>query len=158
MVTNKGISIFIFIASLIALSIAYIFQFIGYPPCKLCLYQRIPYFLLMVLALISMRYNKYYIVTLIIIAMIAEILLAGFHVGVEHHIFSFHTSCSNPANLAENIEQFKQSLEKASTVPCDKPTLFFLGLSMASWNFIYSILLFLTYLSLLYANYQKKVR
>lgn len=158
MVNNKAASIFVLVASIVALSIAYIFQFIGYTPCKLCLYDRIPYFILIALASISICYNRWYIIVMIILVMIAEILLAGFHVGVEHHIFSFKTACSNPANLAENVEQFKQLLETAPTVPCDKPTLFFLGLSMASWNFICSILLLLIYSLLLYANYQKKVR
>ena len=77
---------FIFLVSIIALVSAYFIEYIlGHQPCNLCLYERIPYFLAILITLINYKYNKlekYLILLLAIIFLIATIL-SLYHLGIE---------------------------------------------------------------------------
>ena len=76
--------------------------------------------------------------------MLFNIGLASYHVGVEQKIFKGPSSCSsNDLNEIEDLEKLKEVLLKTKAIRCDEPQFFFLGLSMAAWNLIYSILLIL---------------
>ena len=125
------------------------FQHIGgYIPCKLCLEQRIPYYVgvpLMLLALVSSVLKLPPLVTrgLLIagaLLMTWSIWLGGFHAGVEWGFWAGPSDCgvvAAPAGAGSLLDQ----LDTVIPPSCDQAAGRFLGLSFAGWNVIASLAL-----------------
>ncbi len=133
------------IASAIALAVAYISQyFFGLEPCHLCLYQRIPYAVIIILAILALPLARYrlWLVRLALVALVVNIGIAGYHVGVENHVFEGLSSCSGSDVLPKDasIDDLRNQLLGKQAVRCDKPAFVFLSLSMAGWNVVYMAL------------------
>lgn len=140
----KKLLIFLLTASIIALTSAYISQFIfNYQPCILCLYQRKPFFAviaLTTLALLFFKSEKFCKIAFFtsVIFLIINSAIATYHVGVEQKIFKGPSTCSSQnLNEIDNIEELKTALLHTKAVRCDEPQFFFMKLSMAAWNAIY---------------------
>jgi disulfide bond formation protein DsbB len=137
------------IASAIVLSMAYISQYgFGLKPCILCLYQRGPYALNIVLGflacLASFRYPRLTVLLIYIAALsfLTGAAIAGFHVGVEQGWWKGLPSCGGdivPQNVS--LEDLRRSLENQKIVRCDKPAFVLFGISMAGYNFAVSLAL-----------------
>ena len=129
---------------LIALIFAYLVEYkLGYKPCKLCIYQRIPYFLSIFLIIEILFYKKYVKSTLLILSLIFffSFCLAFYHFGIEQGFFSEDLICKS-----ENIEKIlskEQLLEqlKKNAVSCKDVYFKILGFSLASINAIVSLIL-----------------
>ncbi len=131
--------------SFLALGGAFFVQRLGYQPCILCIYQRIPYAFIFILSILGLIFKSrkvsYIILTCIIIAFICEIGLASYHVLVEHHIIEETTSCSGSLNLPDDPkEALKQLMNKPAT-SCAKPEIILLSLSMAEWNLFFALII-----------------
>jgi disulfide bond formation protein DsbB len=114
-------------ASLLALAGAYFSQYIGkLQPCILCVYQRLPYFLLAIVALIALRFHKIRkpLAYVIVVLLIGEIALAIYHVGIERYIFKESYIC--------------QLRNDGLASTCSQVLFRFMNLSMAEWNVIYA--------------------
>jgi len=142
--------IFLGLASSLALIGAYISQYIfGYQPCILCLYQRVPFFIVLgfvALSFLSKSDKFLKIVLYLCLAVIAlNFLIAFYHVGVEFKIFVGLSGCSGASNLNSfsDLESLRSALENQPAVKCDEPQFYFLGLTMAFWNMIYCLFLFI---------------
>ena len=154
---NKTILNFILIFSIIALLTAYFIEYIlGHQPCNLCLYERIPYFLtIMILSLsfIFKRFEKTYLILLSII-FISATLISFYHFGIEQGFISESLVCelnSNNNNLT--TEDLLKELEKKS-VSCKDVTFKILGFSLATINTIISFILSVILLKM-FINYEK---
>jgi len=149
--------IFILFFILAGLIFAYVVQYqLGHQPCKLCLYQRIPYFLSIFLIIEILFYKKYIKTSLLILSLIFFIsfVLAFYHFGIEQGFFSEMSICES-ANLKEMLskEQLLEQLKK-NTVSCKDVTFKILGLSLATINAIVSF--FLSFIVMkLFINYAK---
>ena len=142
------IFILLFFGSGFALIGALISQYIfGYQPCILCIYQRIPFVVIILLSLTALILRKKILINKIIfaiclLAIFINILLAFYHSGVERRVFREYSGCSvKTISLLENIEQLREVLQNNKLAKCDDPQLFILGLTMAQWNFIYCLIL-----------------
>ena len=130
---------------LFALISEYVF---GFTPCSLCLIQRYPHMLVAVTSiwLVFFRTHNLFMYPLNTLVMAFSIILASYHVGVEQAIFQGPQSCSN-SNLSSVSEKSAEALLKdilnTSVVRCNEVTWSFMSLSMASWNLIMSIALFI---------------
>ncbi len=137
----------IFLISFIALVSAYFIEYIlGHQPCNLCLYERIPYFLAILIVLINYKYNKlekYIILSLAIIFLIATIL-SLYHLGIEQGFIQESLLCDleKGANILDKDEILKQLQQK--NISCKDVTFKIFGLSLTSYNIIISILLTIT--------------
>ena len=81
-ITKKNLFIGIFLISFIALVSAYFIEYIlSHQPCNLCLYERIPYFLAILITLINYKYNKLekYLVLLLAIIFLISTILSLYH-------------------------------------------------------------------------------
>jgi disulfide bond formation protein DsbB len=113
-------------------------------PCILCLYQRIPYAVGMILGLVSLSFYKQPSrLALVLFALGATYAvgagIAVFHVGVEQKLWTFASGCSGAGvDASQSLEAFIAQIKAAPTVRCDQPTWFFMGLTMAAWNVIFS--------------------
>ena len=145
---NKHLLILLTFYSLIALICAYIAQHVfDFQPCILCLYQRAPFFLLIIICAtcLTFRLKKFEKIALFlsILLLIANSTLAFYQVGVEKKIFQGPTNCqtSNDLNKITDLEELKKEISQIRAVRCDKPSFVIFGLSMAFFNAIYCLIL-----------------
>ena len=145
--SKKNLFTGIFLISFIALVSAYFIEYIlGHQPCNLCVYERIPYFLAILIVLINYKYNKlekYLILSLAIIFLIATIL-SLYHLGIEQGFIQESLLCDleKGANILDKDEILKQLQQK--NISCKDVTFQIFGLSLTSYNIIISILLTIT--------------
>ena len=146
----KKFYIFIFVFSLLSLLIAlYIEFYLGYSPCKLCLYQRIPYLLSIFITLLGINYYKNLVwMYLLLITFFSSLLLSGYHFGIEQEIFSEFSGCTaNSVNITDKNELLK--LLNSEVNSCKNVDFRILGLSLATINFLLSFLIFVLILKVI---------
>ena len=155
--SKKNLFTGIFLISFIALISAYFIEYIlGHQPCNLCVYERIPYFLAILIVLINYKYNKlekYLILSLAIIFLIATIL-SLYHLGIEQGFIQESLLCDleKGANILDKDEILMQLQQK--NISCKDVTFQIFGLSLTSYNIIISLLLTII-LTRIYFGYEK---
>lgn len=155
--SKKNLFTGIFLISFIALISAYFIEYIlGHQPCNLCVYERIPYFLAILIVLINYKYNKlekYLILSLAIIFLIATIL-SLYHLGIEQGFIQESLLCDleKGANIVDKDEILKQLQQK--NISCKDVAFKIFGLSLTSFNIIISLLLTIS-LTKVYLKYEK---
>lgn len=133
------------------LAAAYVFQYgFGYLPCTLCYWQRGPHFALVLMGLLALMLKSRKIRLLLLALMALTALgnagLALFHTGVEQHWWKGLSSCAAPTAVATDIEAARALIYGAAQVAaCDSAAWVFMGLSMASWNGVFCLALFIWY-------------
>ncbi|AHX04648.1 disulfide bond formation protein B [Ehrlichia japonica] len=133
--------ILFFIASIVALGIAYIAQYLfGMSPCKLCIYERIPYFITIGLFIIYLFKPSKVISFLMCLCYVCNICISGYHVALEHSLVADIIGCTDSIKSL-NFDDLKNALLDVSMViSCNRPSIVFMGLSFAECNLIYCIL------------------
>jgi disulfide bond formation protein DsbB len=154
---NKKILFSILVFTSLVLVSAFIIEHqLGHKPCKLCLYQRIPYFLSMLLIIKMLFIKKYERVTLLILFLvfISSAVLAFYHFGIEQGFFSESLACT-AGDLSETYskEQLLEQL-KQNTISCKDVSFRIFGLSLATINTIFSLALSVIFIRL-FMNYEK---
>ena len=155
--TNNIFLVFILLIISIALIVAFIIQYgLGYQPCKLCLYERIPYILsilLIIKILFSTKYKKIILLTLALI-FIMSTFLSFYHFGIERGFFNESALCLSE-NFSETLskEQLLDQLKK-SNISCKTVDFKILGFSLASINAIFSFILSVIFVQM-FKNYEK---
>ena len=155
--SKKNLLIAIFLISLIALVSAYFIEYIlGHQPCSLCLYERIPFFLAILIILINYKYKKlekHFILLLAIIFFIATIL-SLYHLGIEQGFIKESLLCDleKGANIIDKNEILKQLQQKS--ISCKDVTFKIFGLSLTTFNIIISLILTMV-LTKIYFGYEK---
>ncbi len=135
------VTLFLMIGSLFA---AYFIEYgLGHKPCKLCLYQRLPYFFSIVLILNILLIRKYEKFSLLILSLIMLVgsSLAFYHYGIEQGFLNESFICEdsnlvNEMNKEEILSQLRENV-----ISCKDVTFTLLGFSLASINTIFSFLL-----------------
>ena len=128
----------IFLISLLSLIIAlYIEYVMGIKPCKLCLYQRIPYLILLFISILGYIYNKMSLwIYLSILVFFLSAIVSGYHVGIENGIFEELKVCKNDLDVL-NKEDLLNSL-KNQNISCKEVPIKLFNLSLATINLILS--------------------
>ena len=147
----------IFLFSLIALISAYFIEYVlGYQPCNLCLIERIPYGLSIILitTIFIFKKSEKFIVLLLIITFIFSLSISVYHYGIEKGFFQESSVCK-VKDFTENITKedlIKQLNERI--ISCKDVTFRIFGLSLTSINIIISLLFIIT-LSKVFTIYEK---
>ena len=153
---NMFLIVMLVIISLTIISTLIIQYWLGHEPCKLCLYERIPYFLSILLIIKILFIKKYEKITLLIISLvfISGAVLAFYHFGIEQGFFSESFVCRSQ-NLSETLskEQLLEQL-KQNSISCKDVSFKILGLSLAAINTIFSLILSVIFIRL-FLNYGK---
>ena len=143
----------IFLTIISALIIQY---WLGHEPCKLCLYERVPYFLAILLIIKIFFFKKNEKITLLILSLVfvGSSALAFYHFGIEQGFFSESLVCE--AEDLSKILSKEQLLEqlKQNSVSCKDVSFRILGLSLAAINTIFSLFLSVIFIKL-FLNYEK---
>ena len=132
--------------------------FLNVPPCKLCIYQRLPYFGLLIVGIFGYLVHRYRKINsyLIVMLFLVSVGLSFFNVGIEEQWFNYHSSCiSNLGLNATTFEDFKKSIMEKDIVSCDLSTYRTMGLSLAAWNLVASIIMFILSLSVIITFHKK---
>jgi disulfide bond formation protein DsbB len=120
---------------------AWIFQALGYAPCELCLKERIPYYVGIALAALTLALagasQKNW--TAAAFAGLFLIFSAGtvfgvYHSGVEFGFWPGPTDCTGTLDHAGSVGDFMKQLQTVKVVRCDVVSLRVLGVSLAVWN------------------------
>jgi disulfide bond formation protein DsbB len=140
----------IFVISAATLAGAWYFQLVvGLPPCPLCLEERIAYHiviplsLLMAIAALVRAPPKLLMVgfAVIIVAMACNVALGAYHAGVEWHWWAGPTDCTGPLTDLRAGGSLLNQLQSIHIVRCDEAAWRFLGISLAGYNALISLLL-----------------
>jgi len=153
---NKFLIVILAIISLTTISALIIQYWLGHEPCKLCLYERIPYFLSMLLIIKIIFIKKYERVTLLILFLIfiSSTILAFYHFGIEEGFFNESLVCTT-GDLSKTLSK-EELLEllKQHSISCKDVSFRILGLSLAAINTIFSLVLSVIFIRL-FMNYEK---
>jgi len=149
----KIILLFSFIALISAFFIEYV---LGHQPCNLCLIERIPYGLsiMIITAIFLIKKNQEFLVMLLILTFIFSFAISFYHYGIEQGFLQESSFCG-VKSLTESINKedlLKQLSEK--TISCRDVTFKIFGLSLTSINIVISLLFIIT-LFKIFTKYEK---
>jgi len=152
----KNLYIFICLLSLFSiLSALYIEHVLGAMPCKLCIYQRIPYLLAIFTSIIGYIFldQKLWLYVVLLI-FFSSFLLAGYHSGIENSIFAEFKGCVSDNNKLLNKEQILNSFDEIAP-NCKDVKFRILGFSLATLNMFISLIIVIISLFLI-KTYENK--
>ena len=147
----------IFLFSFIALISAFFIEYIlGHQPCNLCLIERIPYGLsiMIIMAIFLIRKNQKFLVMLLILTFIFSFTISFYHFGIEQGFFQESSVCGikSLTEIITKEDLLKQLSEK--TISCKDVTFMIFGLSLTSINIVISLLFIITLLKI-FKKYEK---
>ena len=153
---NIFLIVLLTIISLAIISALIIQYWLDHEPCKLCLYERIPYFLSMLLIIKILFIKKYEKITFLILSLvfIGSAALAFYHFGIEQGFFSESLACTT-GDLSKTLskEELLEQLQR-NIISCKNVSFRVLGLSLAGINTIFSLTLSVIFMRL-FMNYGK---
>ena len=154
---NKKILFIILIFISFILVSAFIIEYgLNYQPCKLCLYERIPYFLsiLLIVKIFFIKGNEKITLLILSLIFIISACLAFYHFGIEQGFFSESLACTTE-DLSKTLskEELLQQL-KQNSISCKEVSFRILGLSLSAINTIFSLVLSVIFVRL-FINYEK---
>ena len=147
----------IFLICLVSLISAYFIEYVlGHQPCNLCLIERIPYGLSIILITLNyfFKKNEKFIILLLIITFCFSFAVSIYHLGIEQGLFEESAVCGlkNATGIISKEEILKQLQEKS--VSCKDVTFKIFGLSLTSINILLSFILIIL-LTKIYISYEK---
>jgi disulfide bond formation protein DsbB len=153
----RGASSPVLTAALLAASIAagtlagawYMQLIWGLAPCELCLKQRYAYYAIvplgLLVALLASRgaSRPLLVAGLVLIALFAlgNAGLGVYHSGVEWGFWQGPTECTGPVGNFGSAGSLLEQLDKVKVVRCDEVQFRFLGLSLAGYNVLISLMM-----------------
>ena len=147
----------IFLISVIALVSAFFIEYVlGHQPCNLCILERIPYLLAIIIILLNFKFSHYekFFILLLSIIFLAGAIISLYHLGIEQGFIKESLVCDlkSGSNLLSKEEILKQLQEK--NVSCKDVTFKIFGLSLTSYNILISLLITIS-TGKIYFNYEK---
>ena len=158
MLNNKSLflNLILFVSFVALLSAFFIEYVLGHQPCNLCILERIPYVIAIVIILLNYKFyqfEKIFLVLLVIVFLTATIL-SVYHFGIEQGFIEESLVCDlkNSSEATSKEEILKQLQEQK--VSCKDVTFKIFGLSLTTYNIVISILITINTLKI-YLNYAK---
>ena len=153
--TNIYLTI-IFLVSLISIISAFFIEYIlGHQPCNLCIIERIPYALGIILVILKyfLEKNEKFIILLLILIFSFSFLLSFYHFGIEQTFFEESTVCGlkNTSEIISKEELLEQLQKKP--VSCKDVTFRIFGFSLTTINIFISLILVILLIKI-YKNYE----
>ena len=156
-IKNKTLFNLILWFSIFALFAAYFIQYVlGHLPCNLCLIERIPYILSIIIIILSFIFKKYEKISLafLCIIFISATLISFYHFGIEQGFIKKSVVCdlisqNNNSTTEDILNELKEK-----TISCKDVTFKILGLSLVTINTIISLILSFILTKIFY-NYEK---
>ena len=132
----------IILLSLSSICYAFFVEYIlGYKPCILCKYQRLPYILTLIIGLIGfVKPSNKRVIFFIFLTFLISMTLSGYHVGLEQELYQSSFNCSD--NNLSILEEGKL-LESLNVInpDCRNVNFAIFGVSLATINFVLSFVI-----------------
>ena len=142
MINSKNIFFLAVLFSIFAILSAFFMQYIlGHAPCKLCTYQRIPYYVIILIGLITLFFPKIIKIAsiLLIFLLSAEFLVSNYHTLSTYEVISY-SGCQS-AEIPSDINQLKEALMSDTLiVNCSNANLKYFGIPLSVYNSFFSLM------------------
>ena len=148
----------IFAISFVSIISAYFIEYVlGHQPCNLCLIERIPYVISIVLIIIYYKFqkNKKFIVLLLTLAFIFSFFISVYHFGIEQGFFEESTVCGIKDNTDILSKEELLMVLNEKSISCKDVTFRIFGLSLTSINIVISLIIIVILIKI-YTTYEKK--
>ena len=158
MLNNKSLflNLILFVSFVALLSAFFIEYILGHQPCNLCILERIPYVIAIVIILLNYKFSQFekiFLVLLVIVFLTATIL-SVYHFGIEQGFIEESLVCDlKNGSEAKSKEEILKQLQEQK-VSCKDVTFKIFGLSLTTYNIVISILITINALKI-YLNYAK---
>lgn len=144
--TRQTLLILATLGSAAALAAAFAFQYIGgLAPCHLCLLQRYPHAVAIVIGILALLIPRTILAKLLPLAGAAAaftvVVIAGYHTGVERHWWQGPSTCTSGSITGISAKDLLAQIQAAPVVKCDVVAWQMFTLSMATWNMLASLVL-----------------
>ncbi|SFI77232.1 disulfide bond formation protein B [Celeribacter neptunius] len=132
------------LGSLAILCGAFIFQALGYPPCPMCIWQRWPHGIAVVIGLLFFVSRFRPLTILGFLTMLVSSGLGLYHAGVEQKWWPGPSSCTGSTDAfsgMSGMDLLPGAGGDTGLVLCDEIVwdTWGLGITMAGWNFLFSL-------------------
>ena len=142
MINSKNIFYLAVLFSILAILSAFFMEYVlGHAPCKLCTYQRIPYYIIILIGLITFLFPKIIKITFffLIFLLLAEFLVSNYHTLSTYEVISY-SGCQS-AEIPSDINQLKEALMSDTLiVNCSNANLKYFGIPLSIYNSFFSLL------------------
>ncbi len=142
MINSKNIFYLTVLFSIFAILSAFFMQYVlGHAPCKLCTYQRIPYYIIILVGLITLFFPKIIKLTsfLLIFLLLAEFLVSNYHTLSTYEVISY-SGCQS-AEIPSDVNQLKEALmSDALIINCSNANLKYFGIPLSIYNSFFSFM------------------
>ena len=142
MINSKNIFYLAVLFSIFAILSAFFMQYeLGHDPCKLCTYQRIPYYIIILIGLITFLFPKIIKITsfLLIFLLLAEFLVSNYHTLSTFEVISY-SGCQS-AEIPSDINVLKEALMSDTLiVNCSNANLKYFGIPLSIYNSFFSLM------------------
>jgi len=154
---KKKFLLLTFLISLFALISAYFIEYIlGYQPCNLCLIERIPYVIALIIIIINFKFShlERYLILFLVFVFLTSTLISLYHLGIEQGFIKESLVCDlkNSSKILSKEEILQQLQQKI--VSCKDVTFKILGFSLTTLNIIISLLITIVFTKI-YFSYDK---
>ena len=153
---NTYLKIIFFFSLISILSALFIEYILGHQPCSLCLIQRIPYVLSIILITLNyfLKIDEKFTIMLLILIFSFSFIISFYHFGIEQGFFEQSSVCGlkNANDIISKDEILKQL--QAKTINCKDVTFRIFGFSLTTLNIFFSLILVFLLLKI-FKNYEK---
>ena len=146
--------------SIVALGSALIAEFyFDLVPCKMCLKQREPYYVIIagfiIITILKWQKQIWYYLGVQLIS-IYGLFYSIWHVGIENNFLTGPAGCSSGLNMASNTSSLKEQILSKPVINCEDVVWSIFGLSAASINSLLLFLIFILNAVYVWCNYATK--
>ena len=154
---NLNATLSLFLSSGLLIGAYFLEFYLSLIPCDLCIKQRIVHisiliFSLLIFPIFTFSKLKFIMLSILNLLWLGSFSLAFYHFGIEKKMWQGFSKCSS--NITFNENTLDQLLSR-SPIRCDETQFELLNLSLAGWNGILSIIIFIILSCLLYRNYKE---
>jgi len=153
---NTYLKIIFFFSLISILSALFIEYILGHQPCSLCLIQRIPYVLSIILITLNyfLKIDEKFTIMLLILIFSFSFIISFYHFGIEQGFFEQSSVCGlKNANDIISKDEILEQLQ-AKTINCKDVTFRIFGFSLTTLNIFFSLILVFLLLKI-FKNYEK---
>jgi disulfide bond formation protein DsbB len=145
--TRSRIILIATLGSALLLAGAWTFQLLGYAPCKLCHWQRWPHYAALVIGALALLTGLRFLPWFGALAAAATAAVGVYHTGVEQKWWLGPTTCTSGSVAGLSADDLLAQINNAPLIRCDEVAWALGGISMASWNAIFSAILVLVWIA-----------
>ncbi len=155
---NLNATLSLLLSSSLLLGAYFLEFYLSLIPCDLCIKQRIVHVFILILSLLifplyTLSKLRFIMLSILNLLWLVSSFLALYHFGIEKKLWLGLSKCSS--NLTFNENTLDQLLSR-SPIRCDETQFELLNVSLAGWNGILSMSIFIILSYLLYKVYMEK--